>query len=210
MLDKRCRIRNRKLAKKYPFLIPFKGWKGDREVYGWPKGEKYQWLCWDFWPRGWMKSFGNLFLEDLAAAVKKSGYERVFHVTGGKEKWGRCVVECGPYSDEIMHVLTTYETLSENICCVCGKPDVKMIVKGWIHPKCYDCFKNEWISYRNEGEDSKSDAELRAIYADLTGSGSNAMADEYVLSYGSGEKKIMDIRPAAEKIRAKWRMKHAE
>ena len=137
------RMRNKKLCKKYPWLIPWKCWHGNREVYGWYKGRKYEYIMWDFWPRGWNKVLGPQLLKELGEAVDRSGFKNDFHVVDGKEKWGRMILDCGPVNDEIMDILSKYEDISQNVCISCGKP-APMINQGWLSPECYDCFKKFW------------------------------------------------------------------
>ena len=203
--EKRIRIHNRKLCKKYPFLKPWKGWKKDRygnyhEIYGWRHGEKYSYIMWDFWPWGWNKTFGKMMLEEIGEVVKNSRLTN-FHILDGKEKWGRMVLDCYPYTEEIDRVIAKYEVISQNVCTCCGHPDVWQINTGWILPLCFNCYK--MIQTFNV-KYPESDVDLRLKYDKYRCSDSALIPDTYTIHSGNNKVEI-DIKSTVEKIRARWR-----
>ena len=136
---KREKIRNRKLIKKYPWLKPRNVWTGKLiEDYD------YSWIEWYGWPQGWNIAFGTMYLKEFGEAVKKAGLEHKMIIEQQKEKYGQCRNYVYPTTEEIEEIINKYEKISENVCCICGQPDVPMINDGWFSPYCFSCFKKNW------------------------------------------------------------------
>ena len=211
--EKRRKIRNRKLCKKYPFLKPWRRWDKDREQYGWriPE-EKYSYIMWDFWPRGWNKMLAPMMLEELGVVVKKTPFPEKFHVVDGKEKWGRLELDF-PGTDEMLRIIDKYETISKNVCVRCGKPDVWVINAGWICPICFECFEKDYNNTYNKylaSSAKSSSEEIKRLYDSYHCGDTNLIAESYeVYNVGSALPKLteINIKPTVEKIRAKWRAK---
>ena len=215
--EKRIKIRNRSLCKKYPFIIPWKGWKKDRygnyrEVYGWKRGEEYSYIRWDFWPRGWNKILAPMMLGELGVAVKKTPFPEKFHVVDGKEKWGRLELDF-PGTDEMLRIIDKYEVISQNVCVRCGKPDVWVINDGWVYPICFECFEKDYNNTYNKylAPSAKySSEEIKRLYDGYHCGDTNLMAESYeIYNVGSVLPKVteINIKPTVEKIRARWRKK---
>ena len=209
------KIKNRKLCKKYPFLIPWRGWKKDRygdyrEVYGWKRGERFSYIMWDFWPRGWNKTIAPLMLEELGEVVKRVQFPKECHVLDGKEKWGRLELYfSGP--DEAQRIIDKYETISQNVCVRCGKPDVWVINSGWICPICFECFEKDYNDTYNKylaASAKSSSEEIKKLYDNYRCSDTNLIAESYeVYNFSSTFPKVteINIKPTVDKIRARWR-----
>lgn len=193
--EKRERIKNKKLCKKYPWLIPKYGWPAKP-----PKDYDYSWIMWYGWPSGWNKAFGKMYLEELGDAVERAGFKDIFTIEEMKEKYGRCMLYCSPVNDEIDEITAKYETLSENICQICGKPDVPILYDGyWIYTWCYNCIKKlnkMWTGVEEE-------TEIRRIYEEQC-KDDGKMAD-YIEWKINGNVVKKDISVTANKIRARWR-----
>ena len=198
---KKTKIKNRHLVKKYPWLKPWRRWKKNREQYGWDKQYKYQYTTLDGIPYGWYKAFGEMMLEELDEEIRKSNL-RNFRITYVKEKWGYLNVYASGFNDKIMDIINKYETLSQNICAVCGKPDVGITNRGWIYPLCYKCYSRSWRINTDMDDD-----QIREIYnKDIAGS-TNKMPD-VMSKIINGNEVTTDISDTAEKIRQHWKNKN--
>lgn len=199
---KKVKIKNRYLVKKYPWLKPWRRWKKNREQYGWDKRDKYQYTMLDGMPYGWYKSFGKMMLEELHEEICRSNL-RNFRISYIKEKWGYLNVYASGYNDKIMNIIDKYETLSQNICAVCGKPDVGITNRGWIYPLCYKCYSRSWRIINTDMDDDQ----IREIYnKDIAGS-TNKMPD-VMTKIINGTEVTTDISDTAEKIRQNWKNKN--
>ena len=184
-------IRNRILAKRYPWLIPFSGWEDDKETY---KYSKFLYAEPDY--GGWNKAFFYLLMEDIRKAAKKAGIINQLHTEEYKSKYGGLRFYMSGYNDEISSIIHTYEILSEHICEICGEPDVGYM-GGWITPICEHCY-NKQRYYKN-----------KPYYAAI--SRDRRMSDTYRYLKYSGDNKeeiIVDITEKANKIRRRWNIRH--
>ena len=171
---------------KYPWLSGYDPYPEDGE-------EKYC-IASDM-PSGWMKTFGDMFFEELDAAIKDAHLENEFEVIQLKEKFGRMRFYYHPSTGEIDNIVRKYEELSGNICITCGKPDVAMLNHfGWLSPYCRHCFEEI-----NRGRRIKSYDEL------VIGEETMSDAVHFVRygRYGNQEFK-MDISETARAIRLNW------
>lgn len=186
---KRIKLKNKKLLKKYPWLTPLDWWSRRLK----PKQHKYEWTLLDELPRGWVKAFGEMMCEELDQVLIKNAIKDDFYIHQLKEKWGRMELYHNHYIDEVNQVIDKYSTLSENICMICGRPDVPMTQDGWICPLCKKCFNN--------------DERWDKVYADKDGQ----MANSYTIRRWNGDEKIettYDISETAEKIRRRYAKMH--
>ena len=128
---------NKKLIKKYPFLLPKNVWTGeDLEDYD------YSWTLLDEVPKGWRITIMPIFLEDLRKELIKFDYLDKYYITQIKEKYGelRWYDSGYPEGSKVEDIVEIYCYLSGNVCIKCGKPDVPMINDSWISPYCLNCW----------------------------------------------------------------------
>ena len=186
------KIRNRILAKRYPWLIPYDGWEENpRRKYD------YSYLMWEPGDGGWAKAFFYMMMEDIRKAAKRNRIIKDLHVAEQKEKWGQLVFDLYDYNNDISKIVNAYTTASGNICTSCGEPDVGYYKKGWILPvckKCYGCL-SETLSYDEVISDDRR------------------MPDWYEYSRWDDKKEQLvhykiDITNTTNKIRRKWNRKH--
>lgn len=116
--------------KKYPWLKAY-------DPY--PEGEDDVYCALDDMPQGWRAAFGDIMCEELDTVIKRLGIENEFHIVQVKEKYGQLRFYYEPMLSEIEDIVRKYETISEHVCCFCGKVDVAMVTAGWVSPYCKDC-----------------------------------------------------------------------
>ena len=131
---------NKKLTKRFPFLLPRNRWGGDiAEDYA------YDYTELDAMPEGWRGSFGIEMCERLSACLKKAHYSNKYRITQIKEKWGGLRWYDGgapkKISEEIEQIISEYEHKSFSICIYCGKP-AKYVTDGYVLYLCEDCIKD--------------------------------------------------------------------
>ena len=132
-----------------------------------------------------------------------------------KEKYGMLSISDNgvPIGCNVDKIIDDYSELSEHICITCGKPDVKMILTGWMLPQCFDCFKKaelKRIDYNDKHYIQKKFSSIDEIIKhdyDISTTEEHMMDNERIVHTFDG-KKIYNIADKAEKIRAKWRCKH--
>lgn len=139
-------------------------------------------------PQGWAKAFGQMLVDEINAVAPES------EVLDAKEKWGSLRLELQHNHDyeTVDRIVDKYSHLSENICTVCGKPDIHMIDDGWVYPICENCYKQYYHTKPYEEV--------------IVGEG--RMDDSYTINRWTddGYSNITyDISETAEKIREKWR-----
>ena len=186
---KQRRLRNKKLLKKYPWLTPNDWWF--RRLT--PRQHKYDFTLLDEIPRGWKLAFGESFTAELDAVLLSEQIKDQFYLEQVKEKYGQLTIYYRPCNDKIDQVIDKYSYLSENICLVCGRPDVPITEDGWICPLCKKCFDN--------------DKRWDELYANKEG----RMADSYTIkrfSKDGDEVMTYDISETAEKIRSRYAKTH--
>lgn len=196
---KKAQLQNKKLVKRYPFLWP-SDWLGNpipKRCYD------YTWTWLDDMPIGWKKAFGKMLCEDLRNELIKYNALRFYKVLQVKEKYG-CLrwYDFGSVGNTTK-IIDAYSHLSENICIVCGKPDVPMINNGWMSPWCFDC----WKKCESQLYKKYSDEELLELYNSFS-SEDHMMEESYLVrqynSSGSTET-VYDISSTAQKIRSRYR-----
>ena len=121
-------------------------------------GKKYEWLkrknknnygfdyyddfdIMDQLPKGWVDSFGHIFLEELDKEIKKSEIEDEYIVLWAREsfygfQW--CDI---PSNEEIGNIVKKHSMLSQYICKECGKPNVSALGINNGNPICKDCYE---------------------------------------------------------------------
>lgn len=138
---------NRRMCEDFPFLIPTNRWTG--EVVD---NFDYSWTELDAMEDGWRIAFGLQFCEELKAALAPLGEKaKTFRFAQIKEKWGMLCVYCNWYTDEIQAVIRKYESMSKNICILCGEP-AEYYTKGWIAPICHKCAIDRFNNRMRHGD----------------------------------------------------------
>ena len=201
------------LCGKYPFLIPRYDWSG--EII-----EDYDYISTylDDIPVGWKKAFGEMMCEEIKQELTICNYLDEFRIVQAKEKFGglRIYTNGEPVDCKVQQIIDKYSTLSENICIICGKPDVPITNNGWISPYCKKCFTtpNDWYKKEFPNEVDKWIRNHLEDWEEYDKEENNKMRDSYtVISWSkeNGEQKTTyDISSTANKIRAKWRAEHGE
>lgn len=201
------------LCGKYPFLIPRYDWSG--EII-----EDYDYISTylDDIPVGWKKAFGEMMCEEIKQELTRCNYLDEFRIVQAKEKFGglRIYTNGEPVDCKVQQIIDKYSTLSENICIICGKPDVPITNNGWISPYCKKCFTtpNDWYKKEFPNEVDKWIRNHLEDWEEYDKEENNKMRDSYtVISWSkeNGEQKTTyDISNTANKIRSKWRVEHGE
>lgn len=201
------------LCGKYPFLIPRYDWSG--EII---KNYDYTSTYLDDIPVGWKIAFGEMMCEEIKQELVRCNYLDEFRIIQAKEKFGglRIYTNGEPVDCKVQQIIDKYSTLSENICIICGKPDVPITNNGWISPYCKKCFTtpSDWYKKEFPNEVDKWIKNHVEDWEEYNKEENNKMADSYtVISWSkeNGEEKITyDISETANKIRSKWRAEHNE
>jgi len=201
------------LCGKYPFLIPRYDWSG--EII---KNYDYTSTYLDDIPVGWKIAFGEMMCEEIKQELVRCNYLDEFRIIQAKEKFGQARIYTNgePVDCKVQQIIDKYSTLSENICVICGKPDVPITNNGWISPYCKKCFTtpNDWYKKEFPNEVDKWIRNHLEDWEEYDKEENNKMRDSYtVISWSkeNGEQKTTyDISRTANKIRAKWRSEHGE
>ena len=192
---KQIKIRNKKLIKQYPFLIPRSCWTG--KVV---KGFDYTWTEYDCLSKGWKIGFGKLLLDELKEACLKTDYLNKLFIMEWKEKYGQNRIYINAAPQEVHDVIQKYEFISEYVCYNCGSPDAIVVDDyGWYLPKCKCCWDKNNRKREEKGYKTKPWEEV----ADLEHVG---LPNEYrYITYSKGEDETttVDISETTKKIRKK-------
>ena len=198
---------NKKLLKKYPFLLPKNIWTGNvMENYD------YSWTLLDEVPKGWRISIMPLFLEDLRKELIKFDYLDKYFITQIKEKYGELRwYDAGyPEGSKVDDIIEIYSYLSGNICIICGKPDVPMVNDWWISPYCENCWINSELQRANLSHKNIASISIikdaKESYNELA-SGDNKLPLEYKYTRFTKEGKeeiSIDISDIVKKVRTNW------
>ena len=190
---KRIKLRNKKLIKQCPWLLPRNDWTDQA-----PKDYDYSWNELDALPEGWVRCFGTMLAKELNDILKKAKYERKFRILQAKEKFGEMRVyhNSVPSSiyEEINRTIDKYTYLSQNICAICGRPDVYMTYTGWDYPLCKSCYE-------------KHINDIRPYELVISDKDPGHMADSYTIrrfTESGGKDFTYDISETAEKIRRQY------
>lgn len=209
----RDQLKNWILCGKYPFLIPRYDWSGEIiEDYD------YTSTYLDDIPIGWKIAFGEMMCEEIKQELIRCNYLDEFRIIQAKEKFGglRIYTNGEPIGCKVQEIIDKYSTLSENICIICGKPDVPITNNGWISPYCKKCFTtpNDWYKKEFPNEVDKWIKNHLEDWEEYNKEENNKMVDSYTVKSWSkecGEKiTTYDISETANKIRAKWRTEHGK
>lgn len=201
---KKLQMYNKRLIKKYYFVAPRNVWTDQI-----PKDYDYTYINWG-WCKGWDKTFGMMYLEELGKAIKDNNIKN-FRILEQKEKYGeaRNYVNC--YTDEIDNIINKYEHISRNVCMYCGC-ETPTIDDGWIQPICFDCYEKlyrrrmSFITRKDYIPDT--DEKIRALYESCIidepdENGEYHIPKSYTLirySKDSEEEMVYDISDTVNKI----------
>ena len=190
---KKIKLRNKKLIKKYPWLMPRNRWSDEVD----PES-RYTYTELDALPSGWVRAFGRMIVNEINILLEKANYVHKYRILQLKEKYGQMRWYDNGVPKEIhedfRQVIDKYTYLSENICAICGKPDVKMTDTGWVYPLCKRCYEKH-INCTLPYEEVTSDKDT------------GRMADSYTIrrfSKDGNTDTTYDISETAEKIRRNY------
>ena len=138
---KRNRLRNKKLLKRYPFLVPVDLWFKKIPT----KRHKYDFTMYDDIPKGWRLAFGEDLLKSIRDTLIKDKVSlNALWFAQVKEKYGSLRIYIAgdiPYAtyEKVNRIIDDYSHISEYCCIICGQPDVGSM-SGWITPICKKCW----------------------------------------------------------------------
>lgn len=205
----RDQLKNWILINKYPFLMP-KYWNPETMQYEIDEDYKYNFTELDAMPDGWRNAFGEMMCEEIYNALVECGGLDDYMILDIKEKYGSLRWYSSPSYKKIEKIIDKYSVLSENICIICGKPDVPMTNNGWLSPFCKKCFTtpSDWQK-KEHPEEIERWIEFRTEdWEEYNNEDENKMLDSYsVISWSKeyGDKTTRyDISRTANKIRSKW------
>lgn len=211
----REQLKNWILINKYPFLMP-KYWNCDTMQYEVDEDYDYFFTKLDEMPDGWKKAFGEMICEEIYNALVECGGLDVYRIEQIKEKFGQLRWYSFPYYEKVERIINKYSVLSENICIICGKPDVPMTHNGWSSPYCKKCFTTPTNWYKKEFPNKVDEWIKNHIedWEEYNKEENNKMSNSYSVitwSKETGEKTTeYDISETANKIRSRWRKEHGE
>lgn len=124
------------LIEEYPYLQPRNVWTDKiAEDYD------YEYILGEHdLPEGWFELFLQM-CEDIKEPLIKADYLNEFRFSQLKEKYGRLCAYTFGATNEVHDIISKYEFLSQQICCVCGKPATTQTY-GWICPYCFEHVKD--------------------------------------------------------------------
>lgn len=169
---KRERIRNKRLCKQYPWLIPRNSWTGE---ICWIK-RQYDHTELDDMADGWRKAFGDVWCEEIHKALVECNFVDGFRIDQMKEKFGELRCYVNNYAPPIDHIINAFEVISQHVCIKCGKLDSPAIDDyGWYLPLCKKCYeqtagyfsKLNRVSYEDrlvEAKIEEADMKIPEIY----------------------------------------------
>lgn len=141
---KQIKMRNKKLCKRYPFLIPRNRWTDEiawvkrGKCKDWRWHQRYAYTELDAMPNGWRAKFGEQLCEELREELIRVNYLDKYRIMQIKEKYGGLRWYDNGNTREGYEIIRKYEELSYKTCIDCGRPATKMSV-GWISPFCDKC-----------------------------------------------------------------------
>lgn len=200
---KRERIRNKRLCKQYPWLVPRNRWTGE---ISWIK-QPYDHTELDDMADGWRKAFGDIWCEEMHKALVECNFVDGFRIEQMKEKFGELRCYVNNYAPPIDHIINAFKVISRHVCVKCGQLDVPVINHyGWYFPLCKKCYEQPagYISKLNRVsyEDMFLEAEIEE--ADMK------ISENYTIRQRSKDKDdaediVYDISNLVAKIRYKNR-----
>jgi hypothetical protein len=192
-------MRNKKLVKLHPYLLPRNVWTGKIV-----RDYDYTYTEYDCISKGWQIGFGKFFLEDLREACLKTNFLDNLQFTQIKEKYGRLCLYNNGAPQEVHDVLYKYEFISQYICYNCGSPNACVVDDyGWYLPICECC----WDKF-NKKREAKGYKIMS--WEDAVGENQIGLPNEYRIErYSKGKEETItyDISETANKIRNRYNKK---
>ena len=108
-------------------------------------------------PEGWFELFLQM-CEDIREPLEKGGCLDRFRFLDVKEKYGSMRLYSSGATEEVQDILFKYEFLSQQVCCLCGKP-ATLETDGYICPYCDEC-----VAKSGESPDSAVSIRIRTHY----------------------------------------------
>ena len=150
---KQIKMENKRLCKRYPFLIPRHIWTDDI-IWDVPKSDwrytqPYSWTELDCMPSGWRKAFGLQMCEEIREELIKFNYLDKYRITQIKEKYGelRWYDFGAPKDSKVWDIIEKYSEISTHTCICCGCPAEIIDNRGWLEPICDSCLKRQQIEH---------------------------------------------------------------
>jgi hypothetical protein len=116
-----------------------------------------------------------------------------------------------PIGCKVLEIIDKYSVLSENICMICGKPDVPITGNAWFYPLCEKCYctPNDYCKGDMTEEELKEFWDERKKDWEVWNNEDYKMRDKYTIHRWSKDKDdaeeiIYDISETANKIRSKY------
>lgn len=192
---KQLKMRNKKLVKLHPYLLPRSVWTCNVV-----KGYDYTWTEYDCLYKGWKTGFGKLLLDDLREACLKTNFLDKLQFSDIKEKYGSLRMYNFGAPQEVHDVIRKYEFISQYICYQCGSPESTIVNDyGWYLPMCKCCWDKNNRRREREGYSVIRSWEEVADLDDV------GLPNEYKYTTFSKEGNIttvvVDISKTANKIR---------
>ena len=131
-------IQNRKLCKRYPFLIPRNRWT---DKIAWGKRDKYSYTELDDMDKGWRKAFGIQMCEEIRTELIKFDFLEKYRIMEIKEKFGelRWYDNGIPRGSKVWDIINKYTELSRHTCQRCGRAAEINNDGYWIYTMCPEC-----------------------------------------------------------------------
>jgi hypothetical protein len=200
--EKQIKLRNKKLCKKYPFIIPRSVCTG--EII---KDYDYSWTEYDYMARGWRIGFGKFWLEDLRRACIETNYLGKLYFLQVKEKYASLRAYPNAAPKKVYDILDKYEYISQCICYQCGSPETSVVNDyGWYLPICKKC----WDKFNRKRE--KKGYKVIS-YNEAGGEDNPKLPDSYSYSiYSNGEDKtvVVDIGDITSRINQAYKNRVVE
>ena len=139
---KQIKMNNKKLCKRYPFLIPRNRWT---YKLAWDKTNKYlmpySYTELDAMPDGWRRAFGIKMCEEIREELVKYNYLNKYRIAQIKEKFGELRwYDLGiPRNSKIWDIIDKYTELSHHTCMICGRPAETSSDGYWLYTLCDKC-----------------------------------------------------------------------
>ena len=201
---KKLQLRNKYLIKKYYWLMP-------RNVFTGKPLEDYDYTFIEWgWCNGWDKAFGQMFMDELGAAIKEAG-QKDYMIVQIKEKYGSARLYDNGSTEKVHRIIDKYEIISQNICMDCGREAPMINNTGWIMPMCPKCFRKcyrrgeKWRIDHYSNYVSPTDEEIQKIYENIImdnpdKNGEYRMPDTYTIHGMTGDE-VVDVSDTVDKIR---------
>ena len=120
-----------------------------------------------------------------------------------------------PIGCKVLEIIDKYSVLSENICMICGKPDVPMTGDSWFYPLCEKCYctPNDYRKGDMTEEELKEFWNEQKKDWEVWNNEDYKMRDKYTIHRWSKDKDdveeiIYDISETANRIRNKWKLEY--